>query len=135
MPIFSRKSKPRPPISIELPPGEEIERAVTADLLHSRTAMKGGLFMTNRRLMFESQRGEARWLIVPYTEVKSAGLYPAPNLHLGAPASRHQCLCIETTKGEQVWWDFGEKDEREWLPLVQAKAAEAARARDDTDDE
>jgi hypothetical protein len=28
---------------------------------------------------------------------------------------------LQTTDGEQVWWDFGEKEEREWLPLVQAK--------------
>ena len=82
--------------------------------------------MTNRRLMFEAQRGDARWMIVPYDEVKSAGLYPAPGPHLGGPPSRRQCLCIETTKGEQVWWDFGEKDEREWLPLVQAHATAAA---------
>jgi hypothetical protein len=73
-------------------------------------------------------------MIVPYGEVKSAGLYPAPNLHLGAPASRRQCLHIETTKGEHVWWDFGERDEREWLPVVQAKAeaAQAAPANDDS---
>jgi hypothetical protein len=126
MPIFSRKPKPPPPMSIDLPSGEEVERAVAAELLRGRTAMKGALFMTNRRLMFEAQRGEARWLIVPYGEVQSAGLYPAPTLHLGGPPSRRQCLCIETTKGEQVWWDFGEKDEREWLPLVQAHAAAAA---------
>lgn len=125
MPIFRRKPKPPPPISVELPPGEQVERAVVAELLRGKTVMRGALFMTNCRLMFEAQRGDARWMIVPYDEVMSVGLYPAPNLHLGAPASRRQCLAIETTKGEQVWWDFGAKEEREWLPLVQAKAQAA----------
>ena len=134
MPIFRRKPKPLPVISIGLPSGEEVERAVRAELLHGKSVKPGALFMTNRRLMFEAQRGEARWIIVPYDEVQSAGLYPAPNLHLGAPASRRQCLCIETTKGEQVWWDFGAKDEREWLPLVQAKA-DAAKADSGRDDD
>jgi hypothetical protein len=46
---------------------------------------------------------------------------------MGAPMSRRQCLFVETTKGEQVWWDFGANDEREWLPLVQ-RHAESARA-------
>lgn len=131
MPIFRRKPKPPPVISIELPSGEEVERAVIAELLHGKAVKKGALFMTNRRLMFETEQGDARWMIVPYAEVTTAGLYPAPNPHLGGPPSRRQCLCIETTKGEQVWWDFGEKDEREWLPLVQAKAEEARADRED----
>ena len=121
MPLFRRKPRPPPAISIELPSGEEVERAVAAELLRGKSVLKGALFLTNRRLMFEAQRGDARWLTVPYDEVKSAGLYPAPSPHLGGPPSRRQCLCIETTNGEQVWWDFAEKDEREWLPLVQAK--------------
>ncbi len=133
MPIFRRAPKPPPPIAIELPSGEEVERAVSAELLHGKAAMRGTLYMTNRRLMFEARRGEARWMIVPYDEVKSSGLYPAPNPHLGGPPSRRQCLCIETTKREQVWWDFGAKEEREWLSLVQAKVA-AAQAEAATDD-
>ena len=127
MPIFRRKPKPPPAISIELPSGEEVERTVAAELLRGKSVLRGVLFLTNRRLMFEARSGDARWMIVPYDEVQSAGLYPAPNPHLGGPPSRRQCLCIETTKGEQVWWDFGEKDERDWLPLVQAKV-DAARA-------
>jgi hypothetical protein len=83
--------------------------------------------MTNRRLMFEARSGNARWMIVPYDHVRTAGLYPAPNPHLGGAPSRRQCLCIETTSDEQVWWNFADKQEREWLPLVQAKA-EAIRA-------
>jgi hypothetical protein len=131
MPIFRRKPKPPPVISIELPVGEEIERAVAAELLRGRSALRGALFLTNRRLMFEAQRGDARWMIVPYDEVDSAGLYTAPNPHLGGPPSRRQCLYIETTKGEHVWWDFAEKDEREWLPLVQAKVAAAKESTSD----
>ena len=122
MPIFSRKPKPPPAISIELPSGEEIERAVSAELLRGKQVLQGALFMTNRRLMFEARSGDARWMIVPYDHVKAAGLYPEPNPHLGGAPSRRQCLCIETTSGEQVWWNFDDKDEREWLPLVQAKA-------------
>ncbi len=125
MPIFRRKPKPPPEISIELPSGEEVERAVAAELLRGTSVLRGALFLTNRRLMFEAQRGDARWMIVPYGEVKSAGLYPAPSPHLGGPPSRRQCLCVETTNGEQVWLDFAEKDEREWLSLVRAKADSA----------
>jgi hypothetical protein len=44
---------------------------------------------------------------------------------MGAPSSRQQCLAVETEKGEQVWWDFGEREEREWLPLVKERAAAA----------
>jgi hypothetical protein len=38
---------------------------------------------------------------------------------MGRPSSRQQCLFIETTDGEHVWLDFGTKEEREWLPIVQ----------------
>ena len=119
------KPKPPPPPSVELPSGEEVERATTATLLLGKDAIKGVLHMTNRRLMFEAPKGDARWMIVPYSEMKSAGLYPAPGATMGTPSSRSQCLLIETTKGEQVWWDFGEKDERVWLPLVQARVPAA----------
>jgi hypothetical protein len=50
---------------------------------------------------------------------------------MGLPSSLRQCLVVQTAKGEQVWWDFDEKAEREWLPLVQAKLPAAA----PTDDE
>jgi len=122
MPMFQRK--PKPP-SVDLPAGEEIERSVRATLLYGRQSMDGSLHMTNRRLMFEARRGEARWMSVPYAEVASAGLYPWPGASMGLPSSRQQCLVVETTDGEQVWWDFGAKDEREWLPLVQAHVARA----------
>ena len=88
MPIFRRKPKPPPAISIELPSGEEVERTVAAELLRGKSVLRGVLFLTNRRLMFEAQRGDARWMIVPYDEVQSAALYPAPNPHLGGPPSR-----------------------------------------------
>ncbi len=121
MPLFGRKPKPLPPPSVDLPAGEEIERATKATLLYTRQAVDGVLHMTNRRLMFEARKGDAKWLIVPYAEVKSAGLYAWPGASMGRPSSRSQCLVLQTTDGEQVWWDFGEKEEREWLPLVQAK--------------
>jgi hypothetical protein len=121
MPLFGRKPKPPPPPSIELPAGEEVERATRATLLYTKQAVDGVLHMTNRRMMFEAKKGEARWLVVKYEEVESAGLYAWPGASMGMPSSRNQCLVLQTTGGEQVWWDFGEKDEREWLPLVQAK--------------
>ncbi len=122
MPLFRGKpAKPPPPPSIELPAGEEVERATKATLLYTKQAVDGVLHMTNRRMMFEAKKGEARWLTVPYDEVKSAGLYAWPGATMGMPSSRQQCLVLETTTGEQVWWDFDEKTEREWLPLVQAK--------------
>ena len=126
MPIFGRKPKPLPPPSVELPSGEEIERGVRATLLQGKAALKGALYMTNRRLLFEAQKAEARWMAVPYDEVRSAGLYRWPGATMGTPSSRNQCLVVETTKGEQVWWDFGTRDEQEWLPLVRAHVERAA---------
>lgn len=90
--------------------------------------------MTNRRLLFEAKKGrpqhDARWMVVPFDEMASAGIYPAPSTSLGVPSNRRHCLFIETTKGEHVWWNFGDKEERAWLPLVQARI-DAARAGDD----
>lgn len=119
MRLFGRKPKIPPPPSADLPPGEEIQRATRATLLQGKTLIDGALHMTNRRLMFEAHKGDARWMIVPYADMKSAGLYPWPGATMGRPSSRQQCLVVETVQGEQVWWDFGEKEEREWLPLVQ----------------
>lgn len=109
-----------------MPAGEEIERSIGATLLQGKETFDGALHLTNRRLIFEAKRAEARWMIVPFDEAKAAGLYPAPGATMGAPASRRQCLLVETTKGEQVWWDFDERAEREWLPLVQARIAAGA---------
>jgi len=121
MPIFKRTPKPASPPSVELPSGEEVERAVKATLLYGKQQIKGHLHMTNRRLMFEAEKGETRWMIVPYEEITSAGLYPWPGATMGLPSSLQQCLVVQTTSGEHVWWDFDERAEREWLPLVQAK--------------
>jgi hypothetical protein len=126
MPLFRRKPRAIPQPSAELPSGEEVERAVQATLLHGKSAMKGTLYLTNRRLLFEAKTGDARWMVVPFAEVKSAGLYPWPHVAMGAPSSRRQCLVVETMDAEQVWWDFGTRDEQEWLPLVQEKARAAA---------
>ncbi len=133
MPLFRRSTKPPPPPSIELPSGEEIERGVKATLLQGKAALKGTLFLTNRRLLFEAKGGDAKWLSVPYAEIKVAGLYPWPGATMGRPASRKQCLFVETTKGEQVWCDFGASDERAWLPLVQAHT-DAARSASEASD-
>ena len=132
MRLFGRKAAPVPPPSAELPSGEEVERAVEATLLHGKSAMKGRLYLTSRRLLFEAKQGDARWMVVPFAEVKSVGLYPWPHVPMGAPSSRRQCLVVETTDAEQVWWDFGTRDEREWLPLVQEKAAAAFAAADES---
>lgn len=109
---------------MSLPVGERVERATEATLLQGKHAMKGNLFLTNERLLFEAHKGEARWMVVPWSEVKSAGLFRWQGAM--GPPSRNQCLVVETTKGEQVWWDFREDEEREWLPLVQQHAARAA---------
>jgi len=126
MPLFRRKPRPVPPPAAELPSGEEVERSVEATLIHGKAAMRGALYMTNRRLLFEARTGDARWMIVPYAEVKSAGLYPRPNMPMGAHRLGGRCLVVETTAGEHVWWDFGEREEGEWLPLVRERAAAAA---------
>jgi hypothetical protein len=116
VPFFGKKeqgTKPITPPSMDLPPGEEVERQTKATLLYGKQAMKGTLHMTNRRLLFEAQKGDAKWMSVPYAEVTSSGLYPWPGATMGMPSSRQQCLVVETAQGEQVWWDFGETDERE----------------------
>jgi hypothetical protein len=128
MPLFQRK--PQPP-SANLPAGETVERSVRATLLYGKRAIGGSLHMTDRRLMFEATKGETRWMTVPYDEITSAGLYPWPGASMGLPSSRQQCLVVETAQGEQVWWDFGAKEEREWLPLVQAHVGAARSAPDD----
>jgi hypothetical protein len=121
MPLFGRSPKPVPPPSQPLPDDEVVERAVRATLLYGKRAIKGILHMTARRLIFEAQKGESRWLLVPFDEIVSAGLYRWPGAPMGIPSSRSQCLVVKTAAGEQVWWDFGERDEQEWLPLVQAR--------------
>src|SRR5438045_7840281 len=126
MRLFKRKQRPAPQIPVDaLKPGEEVEQGVRATLLQGKVAIKGSLYMTNRRLLFHADKGDARWLVVPFDEIKSTGLYPAPPASMGAPGSRGQCLFVETAKGEQVWWDFGDEEEREWLPLVQEHAKKA----------
>lgn len=133
MRIFGRKragQPPKPPQqpAFGMPPGEEVARSTRATLLHGKSAMQGTLFLTDRRLIFEAQKGDARYMVVPFTEVQSVGLYRWPGATMGRPSSRLQCLCVVTDKDEQVWWDFGEKEEREWLPLVQQGVAEARAA-------
>src|SRR3972149_5700018 len=60
MPLFGRPPNPPPVPSAEMPPGEEVERGTKAVLLLGREAMKGTLYMTNRRLLFEAQEGGGR---------------------------------------------------------------------------
>jgi hypothetical protein len=79
--------------------------------------------------MFEATSGDARWMVVPYDEVRSAGLHRP----MHARGVRGRCLVLETTKGEQVWWSFSEKEEEAWLPLVR-QHAEAARATERVED-
>jgi hypothetical protein len=118
VPLFKRTPKPVPPPSVDLPAGEEVERATTALLIQGKMQLRGTLHMTNRRLMFEARKGDARWMVVPFGEIRSVGLHRA----MHAPGLRGRCLAIETTNGEQVWWSFNEKDEQAWLPLVKARA-------------
>jgi hypothetical protein len=110
---------------MELPSGETIERSVKATLLLGTDKLPGRLYMTNRRLLFEADKGEARYMSVPYHEMREAGLYRWHHAPMGR-SSLNQCLCAVTTKGEQVWWDFGEHEEQEWLPLVQGHIASQA---------
>jgi hypothetical protein len=126
VPLFRRKPRPVPAPSADLPMGEEVERSVAATLIHGKAALRGALYMTNRRLLFEARTGDSRWMIVPYAEVKSAGIYPRPNMPMGAHRLGGRCLVVETTAGEHVWWDFDDRAEVEWLPLVKERAAAAA---------
>ena len=134
MPLFKRKPKPPEQVAppTDLQAGETVERSLKATLLLGTDKINGALYMTNRRLMFEAEKGEAKWMIVPYTEIREAGLYRWHHAPMGR-SSLNQCLCIVTTKGEQVWWDFDEQSEREWLPLVQAHITAAASPEEQSD--
>jgi len=136
LPWPRRSSKPKPlvqapPPAAELAPGEEVRRSVRATLLQGKAQIHGHLYLTGRRLLFEAKKGEARYLVVPWGEVKSAGVYPAPGPTMGMPSSRRACLFVETTKGEHVWWDFAGADEAEWLPDVRRLADDARAAASD----
>ena len=128
MPLFKRKPKPAEQVAppTDLKAGETVERSLKASLLYGTDKVKGSLYMTNQRLMFEAVQGDARWMIVPYEEMREVGLHRWHHAPMGR-SSLSQCLCVVTTKGEQVWWDFDEHEEREWLPLVQAHLAAAAK--------
>lgn len=126
MPLFRRKPKPAERVTppSDLQAGETVERSLKAHLLYGTGKIKGALFMTNRRLMFEAEAnpksvGDARWMVVPYAEMREVGLHRWHHAPMGR-TSLNQCLCVVTTKGEQVWWDFAEHEEREWLPLIEA---------------
>jgi hypothetical protein len=127
MPLFRRTPKPAPPIPVDLPSGEACDRGIKATLIQGKAVIKGSLYLTNRRLMFYADRGEARWMTVPFDEVKSAGIYPAPRATMGAPGASAPSFFVETTKGEHVWWSFDQKTQGEWLPLVRERV-EAATA-------
>lgn len=110
---------------VDLPPGEECERGIKATLLQGKATLKGSLYLTNRRLMFYSDRGDARWLVVPFDEVTSAGIYPAPRVAMGAPGASRRALFIETTRGEHVWCSFDQHAQDEWLAVIRDRAAAA----------
>ena len=118
MRLFRRKPKPVAPPE-ELRPHETVERSVKATLLYGKEAKRGALHMTSERLLFEAEKGDARWLSVPYEDLREAGLYRWPGTAMGIPSSRQQCLVVQTAQSEQVWWDFDGEDE--WLPLVRAR--------------
>ena len=128
MPIFSRKPKAPPELPVQLPIGERCDRAVRATLTQGKQSMAGALYLTNRRLMFYAAKGEARWLTVPFDEVKTAGVYPSPRGHIGAPGAGGPALFVETTNGEHVWFAFDRKAQDAWLADVRKRAEEAAAA-------
>lgn len=135
LPWSNRPPRAIPPPEEGLLAGESVERGVDAVLLQGKAEISGQLWLTDRRLLFRARKGEARWMIVPFTQARAAGLYPWPRATMGAPRSRQQCLYVETDVGEQVWWDFNEAEERTWLPIVQSRieAARAAAALEDDD--
>ena len=133
MPIFSRKPKVPPELPIQLPIGERCDRAVRATLTQAKQSMAGSLFLTNRRLMFYASKGEARWLVVPFDEVKTAAVYASPRGHIGAPQAGGPALFIETTKGEHIWLAFDRKEQDAWLLDVKKRVEEAAAAVEDED--
>lgn len=133
MPIFSRKRKPPPELPVQLPIGERCDRAVRATLTQAKQSLGGALFLTNRRLMFYASKGEARWLVVPFDEVKTAAVYPSPRGHIGAPQAGGPALFIETTKGEHIWFGFDRKEQDAWLADLKKRVEEAGAAVEDED--
>ncbi len=131
MPIFGRRRKPDSPApppkqpQVALPSGEEVARSADAVLVQGKAAIKGVLFLTNRRLVFEAKSGDARYMTVPFSEVKASGVYVPPATTMGRPGARQPCLFIETDKGEHVWWSFARNEEDEWLAIVRERVAAA----------
>ena len=133
MPIFSRKPKPPPELPIQLPIGERCDRAVRATLTQAKQSVGGALYLTNRRLMFYAAKGEARWLVVPFDEVKTAAVYASPRGHIGAPQVGGPALFVETTKGEHIWFAFDRKEQDAWLADVKKRVQETAEPAEDED--
>ncbi len=111
-----RRASP-PSCNAPLADGEAVLRGQRCVLVYRRERKRGALHLTNRRLMFEADRGDARWLIIPLDEISRAGAYRAP-------ASTAYQLWVETTKGEQAPFAMSRRDAEAW-----AQAIEDARRR------
>lgn len=111
LPLPGRRRKEAPACNAPLETGEAIIRAQRCVLIYGRERKPGALHLTSRRLVFEADRGDARWLIVPRDEISSAGAY-----RLRAPGAFH--LWIRTAKGEEVVFALSRRDAEAWAEAI-----------------
>jgi hypothetical protein len=110
---WPRRRTEQPPCNAPLAEGETILRGQRSVLVYGRERKRGALHLTTRRLIFEADRGGARWLIIPLEEVARAGAYRSP----GSAACQ---LWIETTKGEQAPFAMSRDQAQSWVEAIEA---------------
>lgn len=114
---------PSPPsCNAPLAEGETILRGQRCVLVYGRERKRGALHLTVHRLIFEADRGDARWLIIPLEEVARAGAYRALAL------TGYQ-LWVETADGEHAPFAMSRRDAEVWARAVEEARLDIAKSR------
>ncbi len=108
---WPRREPNPPPCNAPLSEGEAVLRGQPCALQYGRERKRGVLHLTNRRLIFEAERGDARWLIIPLDEVARAAAYR----DMASTAFR---LWVETTQGEQAPFLMPRRDAESWARAI-----------------
>lgn len=119
---WPRRRPSTPACNAPLVEGETILRGQWCVLVYGRERKPGVLHLTDRRLIFEADRGDARWLIIPLDEVSRAGAYRA----LGSTGYQ---LWIETANGEHAPFAMSRRDAEAWVRAVEDARQELAQSR------
>jgi hypothetical protein len=116
MPIllpWPRRRTGPPPCNAPLAEGETVVRGQRCTLLYGRERKRGVLHLTDRRVIFQAERGDARWLIIPLEDVARAGAYRTP----GGAAFQ---LWVETANGEHAPFAMARADAQAWAKAIEA---------------